>query len=284
MGSLRGQHAIHKMCAWLSVSQSGYYMWRKRKPIEQTLRPEQVRQAVILVFEQFKKRYGEPRIRVELNEKGIPCSINHVAKLMAESGLKARNDKHFKFYPSGNAINHVSDNLLGRNFSASAPNEKWVSNITYIKLERGFVYLAVIMDLFFTSDHCWALDTSITTELIIEAFEMAKACRNVKPRLILHSDRGVQYCSSENQGQLYEQGIRPSMSRKGNCWDNAAVESFFARMKAESIYAEKFLNKDDAYACVFESIELFYNSVRRHSAIDYKSPRQFEEDYYAQCA
>ena len=203
---------------------------------------------------------------------------------MAETGLKARNGKNFKFYPSGNAINHVSDNLLGRDFSANAPDEKWVSDITYIKLERGFVYLAVIMDLFSRQIIGWALDTSMTAELIIEAFEMAKARRNVEPGLILHSDRGVQYRSSEYQGRLYEQGIRPSMSRKGNCWDNAAVESFFARMKVESIYAERFTNKEDAYACVFEYIELFYNSVRRHSAIDYKSPRQFEEDYYAQCA
>ncbi|MEW8317495.1 MAG: IS3 family transposase [Candidatus Thiodiazotropha sp.] len=282
--SLRGQHAIHKMCAWLNVSRSGYYKWRNRKPSKQALQREKVRQAVILVYEQFKQRYGAPRIRVELNEAGIPCSLNHVARLMAESGLKARNGRNFKFYPSGNAINHVSDNLLRRNFSASAPNEKWVSDITYIKLEHGFVYLAVIMDLFSRQIIGWALDTSMTTELIIEAFEMAKARRSVKPGLILHSDRGVQYRSSEYQGQLYEQGIRPSMSRKGNCWDNAAIESFFARMKVESIYAERFQTKDDAYACFFEYIELFYNSVRRHSAIDYKSPRQYEEDYYAQCA
>ena len=243
-----------------------------------------MRQAVILVFEQFNKRYGAPRIRVELNEAGITCSLNHIARLMAESGLKARNGKNYKYFPSGNAINHVSDNLLGRDFSASAPDEKWASDITYIKLERGFVYLAVIMDLFSRQVIGWALDTTMTTDLIIEAFEMAKARRNVSPGLILHSDRGVQYRSSDYQERLYEQGIQPSMSRKGNCWDNAAVESFFARMKVESIYAERFRNKDEAYACVFEYIELFYNSIRRHSAIDYKSPRQFEEDYYAQCA
>lgn len=130
--SLRGQHAIHKMCVWLNVSRSGYYKWRNREPSEQALRREQVRQAVILVFDQFKQRYGAPRIRVELNEVGISCCRNYVAKLMAETGLKARNGKNFKFYPSGNAINHVSDNLLGRDFSANAPDEKWVSDITYI--------------------------------------------------------------------------------------------------------------------------------------------------------
>jgi transposase InsO family protein len=253
-------------------------------PCQQSLQREQVRQAVILTFEQFKKRYGAPRIKIDLNEAGISCSLNHVAKLMAESGLKARNGKNYKYYPSANAINHVSDNLLGRDFSANAPDEKWVSDITYIKLDRGFVYLAVIMDLFSRQIIGWSLEATMITELIIEAFEMAKARRNVIPALILHSDRGVQYRSAEYQGWLYEQGIRPSMSRKGNCWDNAAMEAFFARMKIESTYAESYNSKEEAYASVFEYIELFYNTVRRHSVLNYKSPKQYEANYYAKCA
>lgn len=284
MYSLRDQHAIQKMCAWLNVSRSGYYKWCHREPSEQTLRRAHVREAVVLTFDRFKKCYGAPRIAVELQEAGIACSVNHVAQLMAASGLKARNGKNFKFFPSANAINHVSDNVLGRDFSAEAPNEKWVSDITYIKLDRGFAYLAVIMDLFSRQIIGWALDSTMTTELIIEAFEMAVARRKVKPGLILHSDRGVQYRSSEYQGLLYDQRIQPSMSRKGNCWDNAAMEAFFARLKVESIYAKPIRTKDEAYARVFEYIELFYNNVRRHSAINYKSPKQFEADYYARCA
>jgi transposase-like protein len=215
--SLKGKHAIHKMCAWLNVSRSGYYKWHNREPSDQALQRELVRQTVQQTFERFKQRYETPRITVELNEAGIPCSLNHVASLMAESGLKARNRKNYKYFPSPNAIHHVSDNVLGRDFSTTAPDEKWVSDITYIKLERGFVYLAVIMDLFSRQIIGWSLDTSMTTDLIIEAFEMAKARRNVSPGRILHSDRGVQYRSSEYQGRLYDHDIRPSMSRKGNC-------------------------------------------------------------------
>ena len=284
MDSLRGDHAVDKMCRWLGVSRSGYYKWRSRVPSAQERRRASIRDAVILTFDRFKKRYGAPRIAVELRESGVACSRNHVARLMAESGLKARNGKCFRFFPAPNAINHVSDNLLGRDFTALEPNEKWVSDITYIKLDRGFAYLAVVMDLFSRQIIGWALDATMTSELVCQAFNMAMAKRQAKPGLILHSDRGVQYRSSDYQGLLYDHGIRPSMSRKGNCWDNAAMEAFFARLKVESIYAEPPCTKDEAYAQVFEYIELFYNSVRRHSAINYQSPKQYEADYYARCA
>ena len=282
--SLRGEYAVHKMCNWLQVSRSGYYKWRKRTPGPRSRQRGLVEQALLATFEQFKQRYGAPRLVVELNEAGIPCSLNHIAQLMAENGLKARNGKRFRYFPSPEAANHVSDNLLGRDFRADGPNEKWVSDITYIKVDRGFVYLAVIMDLFSRQIVGWALDKTMTTDLVIEAFDMAVARREVKPGLILHSDRGVQYRSGGYQGALLETGIQPSMSRKGNCWDNAAMESFFARLKVELIYAEPPRNKEDAYAEVFEYIELFYNNVRRHSAIGYHSPKQYEQNYYARCA
>lgn len=284
MKEQREYHALDKMCRWMAVSRSGYYKWLHRKPSDQAVRRAHVHAAVVHTFDRFKKRYGAPRIAVELKESGIACSVNHIARLMVESGLKARNGKNFKFFPSANAINHVSDNLLGRDFSATAPNEKWVSDITYIKLDKGFAYLAVIMDLFSRQIIGWALNTTMTTGLICEAFNMAVARRHVKPGLILHSDRGVQYRSSEYQALLYDHGIRPSMSRKGNCWDNAAMEAFFARLKVESLYAEPPCNKEEAYASVFEYIELFYNGVRRHSANNYKSPKQHEAEYQAQYA
>ncbi len=190
-----------------------------------------VTSAVVTTFETYKHRYGARRITVELNETGIPCSLNHIADIMTEKGLKARNGKHYKYFPSFNARNHVSDNLLARNFTASKPNEKWASDITYIKVERGHVYLAVVMDLFSRKIIGWSLDTSMTNQLIIDAFNMAVATRQVQPGCILHSDRGVQYRSGEYQYLLINEGIKPSMSRKGNCWDNAAMESFFGRMK-----------------------------------------------------
>lgn len=282
--SLSGQHAVAKMCRWLDVSRSGYYKWQGREPSPRAQRRELVKQAAVVTFEQFKQRYGAPRLAVELKEAGIPCSVNHIAQLLSECGLQARNGKNYKYFPSVQAINHVSDNLLARQFTASKPNEKWVSDITYIKIERGFVYLAVVMDLFSRKIIGWALDKNMTTDLIISAFKMAVASREVTPGLILHSDRGVQYRSGEYQHLLHQEGIRPSMSRKGNCWDNAAMESFFARLKVESIYAEQFNDKQGAYAAVFEYIELFYNRVRRHSTNGYQSPARYEDEHYAKSA
>jgi len=177
------------MCQWAKVSRSGYYKWREREPSERERRKLEAERLLINLFTQLKSRYGSPRMTVELNESGFPFCENTVAKLMSEQGLKARNGKGYKYFPDVLARNHVSDNLLRRNFSATKPNEKWVSDITYIKIEKGFVYLAVIMDLFSRKIIGWSLDTTMTNQLIIGAFEMAVASRQVEPGLILHSDR-----------------------------------------------------------------------------------------------
>jgi transposase InsO family protein len=272
------------MCRWLSVSRSGYYKWRNRKPSQRELRKLEAERLLAQLFARFKSRYGSPRMTVELNARGFPISENTVAKLMAGKGLRARNGKSYKYFPGVLARNCVSDNLLRRNFRASRPDEKWVSDITYIKVERGFVYLAVIMDLFSRKIIGWSLDTTMTNQLIIDAFEMAVGSRKLEPGLILHSDRGVQYRSGEYQALLLKERIRPSMSRKGNCWDNAAMESFFARFKVEALYAEDVTTKQEAYSCVFDYIELFYNSHRRHSALGYVSPNVYEENYARMCA
>lgn len=282
--SLRGQHAILKMCRWAGVSRSGYYKWRSRSPSARELRRLEAERLLVALFNRFKARYGSPRMTVELNESGFPISENTVAKLMEKQGLKARNGKGYKYFPDVLARNHVSDNLLKRNFTATKPDEKWVSDITYIKVEKGFVYLAVIMDLFSRKIIGWSLDTTMTNQLIIDAFNMAVASRKVEPGLILHSDRGVQYRSGEYQALLLNEGIRPSMSRKGNCWDNAAMESFFARFKVEALYAEDVSNKQEAYSSVFEYIELFYNSHRRHSSLGFRSPNAYEHEYAQMCA
>ena len=282
--SLRDRFPISKMCCWAQVSRSGYYKWREREPSDRDKRKLEAERLLINLFNRFKSRYGSPRMTVELNENGFPISENTVAKLMAEQGLRARNGKGYKYFPDVLAHNHVSDNLLRRNFSASKPDEKWVSDITYIKIEKGFVYLAVIMDLFSRKIVGWSLDTTMTNQLIMDAFKMAVASRKVEPGLILHSDRGVQYRSGEYQALLLNEGIKPSMSRKGNCWDNAAMESFFSRFKVEALYAEDVTNKREAYSCVFDYIEMFYNSHRRHSALGYKSPNTIEREYERMCA
>jgi len=282
--TLRQEFAIMKMCGWLSVSRSGYYRWRTRTPSPRAEKRESVRRAIVDVYHQFNKRYGAPRIAEELNAQGVACSKNHVAELLQLEGLKARNGKAFKYQPSAYATYNVSPNLLARNFSARRPDEKWVSDITYIDVDGEWMHLAVIMDLYSRQIIGWAVDETMTTELILEAFNMAVSRRQVKPGLILHSDRGVQYRSGEYKHALARHKIRASMSRKGNCWDNAVMESFFSRLKVELVYAEDFKTSEQAYRSLFEYIEVFYNRLRRHSSLGYISPAQYETNYYAQCA
>lgn len=271
------------MCRWLNVSRSGYYAWRHREPSDRAKQREAVRVALIDTFHEYNRIYGSPRLTIELNELGISCSENHIAELMRESGLKARNGKSFRYVPTPESTAGVADNLLARNFSASKPNEKWVSDITYIEIDGGWVYLAVVMDLFSRQIVGWAMDEEMKVDLVLDAFNMAVAKRTVSPGLILHSDRGVQYRAWEYKQALEAKEVKPSMSRKANCWDNAAMESFFSRMKVEWVYADSYTTISDAYQSVFEYIEVFYNRVRRHSTLGFKSPAQFEEEY-AQCA
>lgn len=282
--SLRGEFTVVDMCRWLSLGRSGYYHWRHREPSQRALKRERVRCTVVDIYHQYNKRYGAPRITEELNDLGVSCSLNHVADILQIEGLRARNGKAFKYQPSAYATNNVSDNLLARNFKASRPDEKWVSDITYIEVDDQWMHLAVIMDLYSRQIIGWAVDETMTTELIMDAFNMAVHRREVKPGLILHSDRGVQYRSGEYQEALMSYEIRSSMSRKGNCWDNAVMESFFSRLKVELVYAESYKTAEQAYSSLFEYIEVFYNRVRRHSSLGYKSPVQYEENYYAQCA
>ena len=190
--SLRNEYSVAKMCCWSHVSRSGYYKWRSRSPSDAELRRLEAERLLINLFTRFKSRYGSPRMTIELNERGLAVSENTVAKLMYKQGLKARSGKGYKYFPDVLTKNHVSDNLLRRNFQASKPNEKWVSDITYIKVEKGFVYLAVIMDLFSRKIIGWSLDATMTNQLIMDALGMAVAARHVEPGLILHSDRGAQ--------------------------------------------------------------------------------------------
>lgn len=282
--SLRGEFSIVKMCGWLAVSRSGYYKWRTREPSFEATYREIVRSAILQKFNDLKKRYGAPRLVTELNDAGIACCRNQVAKLMSEEGLKARNGKNFKYSPSGVATNNIADNLLNRHFDADKPNQKWVSDITYIPVRGGHVYLAAVMDLFSRKIIGWSLDKTMTTTLVLDAFKMAVANRACEPGLILHSDQGVQYRASEYVLALHDESITPSMSRKGNCWDNAAMESFFARLKVEEVYAQSYQNLSEAYSSVFEYIEMFYNRVRRHSTIGQISPVEYENHYYEMCA
>lgn len=267
------------MCRLLSVSRSGFYAWLKRPVSHREQRRARLGIAVEAAYSRFKKRYGAPRLTVELNAQGVRCSLNHVAALLSERGLRARNGKGFRYWPRTEAMTNVNDNLLRRNFASTAPNRKWVSDITYIRVGRKWLYLAAVMDLFSRKIVGWALADHMRESLILQALDMAVSNRNPGKTAVLHSDRGVQYRGNEYQSALEMYGLQCSMSRKGNCWDNAVMESFFSRLKVELIYAENYQNVTDARAGIFEYIELFYNRERRHSAIGYISPCQFEQQY-----
>jgi putative transposase len=276
----RGCYPVRLMSRVLEVSPAGYYRWRSRSLSSREKRRRVVGSAVEETYYLFRKRYGAPRITKELNALGIYCSINHVARLMKEKGLKARNGKNFKYTQNGNAIHNVGENLLNRSFTAQAPDQKWVSDITYINANGTWLYLAVVMDLYSRAIVGWSLDRQMTESLICEALDMALSRRNISEGLIVHSDRGIQYRSNTYWEKLKSSGCRISMSRKGNCWDNAAVESFFSRFKVECIYSTRYKSIDQAKADIFEYIEIFYNRQRRHSAIGYISPMQFEQLAY----
>lgn len=265
------------MCRVLKVSRSGFYAFLKRPVSARQQRRELVSQAVESTFIAFNKVYGTPRLTDELNDQGIACSRNHIALLLQEKGLRARNGKGFRYRPRIESKTHVSENLLARKFEAKEPNQKWVSDITYIRVGRVWLFLAVVLDLFSRKVIGWALDKHMRESLILEAFDMAVSCRDLDEGLLLHSDRGVQYRGHEYQQTLRANGITCSMSRKGNCWDNAVMESFFSRLKVELIYAENYKTVDETQAGLFEYIEMFYNRKRRHSAIGNISPHEYEQ-------
>lgn len=270
-------YPVRLLAKALKVSPSGYYRWKSRRASQCNQRKLVVKQAVEQLYYKYKKRYGAPRLTVELNAMGIRCSKNYIASILCDAGLKARNGRMFKYRPAVEARTNVADNLLKRNFNADGPNQKWTTDITYIWVNGKWLYLAAVMDLYSKAIVGWSLDTNMTDELICNAFDMALDNRNISPGLIVHSDRGVQYRSNRYQKLLKDNGCLISMSRPGNCWDNAVMESFFSRLKVELIYAERFSTIGEARSAIFEYIEIFYNRKRRHSAIGYISPMEFEK-------
>ena len=276
MKRCRGEFAVVLMSRMLSVSRAGFYAWLKREPSAQAERREVVGEVLEQTYHRCKRRYGAPRLTQELNAQGIGCSANYVAKLLRERNLKALNGKGFRYERAVESMTQVKENILARDFDSEGPNRKWVSDITYIKVGRGWAYLAVVLDLFSRKVVGWAIDTHMRETLILEALRMASARRDICEGLVLHSDRGVQYRGNEYQQTLDDLGIVASMSRKGNCWDNAVMEAFFARLKVELIYPENYRTLEELRTGLFEYIEIFYNRQRRHSALGYDNPAHHE--------
>lgn len=266
------------MCEALEVSPSGYYAWTARADSPTATWRQELVGAIEGVHAEVRHRYGSPRMAAELKARGYECSENTVAKLMSANGIRARTPRRFVRTTDSNHRRPVAENLLARDFDPERPNEAWCADITYIPTGEGWLYLAVVEDLFSRMVVGWSMDQAMESRLVVDALEMAIRRRLPGEGLVAHSDRGSQYASEHYQRVLASEGITCSMSGVGQCWDNAPVESLFGRLKCE-LGGETFAARDQARAVIFEYLEVFYNRVRRHSSLGFLSPVDFERAY-----
>ncbi len=270
--------SVEKMCRIFKISSGSYYNWVKNPQGKVHQRQEPIKQKIKELFFGFKGRYGSPRMTVELNSRGIKISKPTVAILMETMNLVAKRKRRFMATTNSKHHYRIVPNKLDRNFNVSRKNEVWVSDITYVRTTEGWLYLTVILDLFDRKVVGWAMSkTLLTDETIVPAWLMATINRPVDEKLLFHSDRGIQYACDEFTRLLNDHKlVKRSMSRKGNCWDNAVAESFFKTLKAEEVYGKTYLNKQEAEMAIFEYIEGFYNQHRRHSVLGNLTIKEFE--------
>ena len=267
---------IEKMCKVLKVSQSGYYRWKHNIISGSTQKIIALKEKITAIYFESKQRYGSPRIAIELNVLGYKISRITVAKYMKQLGLYSKLSKKFKVTTDSKHSYLLVENVLNRQFLVSQPSKAWVSDITYIHTKEGFLYLTTIMDLYDRKIIGWSLSDGMSTnETTLASWKMAIRNRNITTGLIFHSDRGVQYANNKFANVLESYKITRSMSGKGNCWDNAVAESFFKSLKTELIYGNKLISKEQMKLQIFEYIEIWYNQKRRHSALNYMTIKEF---------
>jgi len=272
----RQQFRVASICRVLKVSASGYFAWRRRPESPRAAGNRVLVTRIKAAHARSRKSYGRRRIHIQLQRDGITCSPNRVGRLMRQEGLCGLRRRKFKATTNSRHRFPVAPNLLARNFTATAPDQVWVSDITYLACEEGWEYLATVMDLYSRRIVGWAMQSTLERSLTMNALEMAIAQRRPGPGLIHHSDRGVQYACGDYQTALNQQQMIPSMSRKGDCWDNAPKESFFGTLKCELGLHGIRPPREQAHRKVFEYIEVFYNRQRLHSFLGYLSPVEFE--------
>ncbi|SIT11464.1 Transposase InsO and inactivated derivatives [Chryseobacterium piscicola] len=267
---------IEKMCKVLKVASSGYFKWKSRPNSNRLLLKEKIKQEINSIYFASKQRYGSPRITFELNALGYKISRVTVAKYMRELGLKSKLSRKFKVTTNSKHNYLIVENVLDRNFSVTERSKVWVSDITYIQTKEGFLYLTTLIDLYDRKIIGWSLSDGMSTEeTSLSAWKMAVKNRKFDQGLIFHSDRGVQYASRKFAKTVESYGVIRSMSRRGNCWDNAVAESFFKSLKTELIYGNKLITKEKMELEIFEYIEVWYNKKRRHSTLKYKTIEEF---------
>ena len=269
-------YPITVLCAVLEVARSGFYAWRRRAPSLHAKRDAHLALEVAATHKRNRRVYGSPRVHADLNARGVRVGKHRVARLMREQGLKARRTRRFVKTTDSRHFAPLAPNLLERNFETSAPNEAWVGDVTYVSTNEGWLFLAVILDLFARRVVGWAASATNDSELALAAVELAVRRRKPTAGLVHHTDRGSPYASDEYRRALSAAGMVCSMSRAGNCWDNAVAESFFATLKAELVDAERYPTRAVATESINEYIDSFYNPVRRHSHLNYLSPIEFE--------
>ena len=272
----RTHFKITIMCNVLNVSSSGYYDWRDRSGSDREKRHQNLTKKIKKFHKASNEIYGSPRIHGDLIDDGERVGVNTVALLMKRNGVQSKVHKRFVVTTDSRHNLKAAPNLLKRNFSSEDLNEKWVSDVSFIATREGFLYLATVMDLYSRLIVGWSMGNSNTIVLIKDALTMALDRRGKVDGVILHSDRGVQYSSTDYQSFLRSNGIICSMSRKGNCWDNAVMESFYHSLKTEWVRFEDYRTRAQAKSSIFEYIEIFYNRQRRHSTLGNRSPMAFE--------
>ena len=268
----RDSYPLQLLCTALQVSDSGFTSWQRSDGPKKWLSDGELLARIREIHEETKAAYGSPRIYQELKGCGIPVSKGRVERLMREHGLRGRHKRRFKATTDSKHKLPVAPNLLEQNFETERPDQVWTADITYIATAEGWLYLAIVLDLYTRQIVGWAMRERMTKELVIDALRMAWFRRRPPPGLIHHSDRGSQYCSHDFRKQLAAYGMLASMSRKGNCWDNATSESFFNSLKNERVHGSRYETRNEARADLFDYVEVFYNRSRRHSALGGQSP------------
>jgi transposase InsO family protein len=264
------------MCRVLRVSRSGYYAWRKRPPSIRSIRNAVLLEKIKAVHKKSRKTYGSPRVHKKLVAEGERCGRGRVAWLMSANGIRAKQKRKFVATTDSKHDLPVADNILGREFQVDEPNKVWASDITYIPTDEGWLYLAGVLDLCSRTAVGWSMSESLEKELVLDALDMAYRRRRPEASLIHHSDRGSQYASNAYRQLLEGYGMKMSMSRKGDCWDNAVMESFFGTLKKELAHHRRYRTRAEARKDIFEFIEVFYNRERLHSSLGYLSPLDYE--------
>jgi putative transposase len=270
-------YPVEVMCQVLEASRSGYYVWRTGRVSPRQLRREQLLAEIIRIYEESRGNYGSPRITRELRKKGIVVNHKTVEELMKENGIAAKRKRKFKATTNSNHDLPVARNLLKRKFKAKKPDHAWVGDITYVPTDEGWLYLATCIDLFSRKVVGWSMSSRMTADIVVDAFRMATFRQKRKAPRIMHSDRGSQYASEAFRAELKRHRCKQSMSRKGDCWDNAVAESFFGALKTELIHQMKYKTREEARLSIFDYIEMFYNRRRLHSYLNYVSPDEFEK-------